>query len=178
MDNTKEATEKLISLYRHDFLNILQVVGGMAQLNKTDKLMIYIRKASEEVQQFGRFIGCGDPRLALMIYETLLENVAGNYVLQITGTLAVLPDNVLPALEQTLQPVRALLEELGECTLSVAIHGSDSKLQIYIINDANTEVDWQPVLEQAQLHGLQAEVLAKKNELVLCLDKLGPASEK
>ena len=35
--------------YRHDFLNILQVAGGLAQLHKTERLLAFIQQASAEV---------------------------------------------------------------------------------------------------------------------------------
>ena len=179
MVNTQQATEKLIGLYRHDFLNTLQVVGGMAQLQKTDRLMAYIRKASEEVQQFGHFIGCGDPRLALLIYEALLEDVGGNYLLQVNGVIPVQPDHILSSLKLTLESVQTLLAEVGEFTLSVTIQGDGRKeIRIHIITDKKETLPWQPVLNKAKSQGMPAEINAVKDELVLYLDKSGSASEK
>ena len=82
-----EAVNKLIQYYRHDFLNILQMVSGLAQLQKTDRLMTYIRKVTDEVQQFGRFIGWVTPVLpccfmkdCCMIWtENMLSGLTGFY---------------------------------------------------------------------------------------------------
>ena len=72
MQDFPQAVEKLLKYHRHDIMNILQVIRSCPAAKK-DKLFAYIRKASEEIQQFSRFIGCGDIRFALIVYEELLK---------------------------------------------------------------------------------------------------------
>jgi len=95
-----DAMAELVDIYRHDFLNVLQVVGGLAQLNRTDRLMAYIRSASDEALQFGKLINCGDPRLALLIYKELLQALGGNYLLDVRGVMPLLPVETLEGLEK------------------------------------------------------------------------------
>ena len=102
MHSVDDAMLKMLSIYRHEFLNYLQVVAGLAQLNKTERLMAYIRKVSEEVQQFGRLAGCGDPRLALLIYEAFFQGTSENLVLQVRGVFPLIDDEVLAALTSML----------------------------------------------------------------------------
>lgn len=104
-----EAFLKLLSIHRHEFLNYLQVVGGMAQLNKTDKLLEYIRKVTGEIQQLGRLAALGDPRLAVLIYEKLVQDNPTQLNFEVREPLPVLPDSVLLALADVLSELRTLL---------------------------------------------------------------------
>lgn len=174
MYDVNESMGKLLQLYRHDILNVLQVVGGMAQLNKTDRLMSYIRSASEEVQQFGRFIGCGDPRVALLVYETVLQDRSGSYLIQVSGSLPLLPHSVLYALEKTLPAVQERLNHLGEYALTIHIlGGAEPELRFHIHDGPITPGMWEPVVERAFSCGLSAHADYTKGEITLILDKCG-----
>ena len=102
MNDVMEAMDKLVRHYRHDFLNILQVAGGLAQLHKTERLLAFIQQASAEVQQFGHFINCGDSRFALIVLESFLQKLMGNYILQVKGKLPLLSPATLQALPEIL----------------------------------------------------------------------------
>lgn len=171
MYNVNEAMDKLLQIYRHDFLNALQVIGGLAQLHKTDRLMAYIRKASDEVQQFGRLIGCGDPRLALVVYETLLQDTSGNYLLHVSGTLPLLPEDILKGTKQTLSVVKNSLRMLMESTIAVTITAADaSRITVRVICDEDLTEIWLPVTEAAASNGLNGLVSPDKRELLIYLD--------
>jgi sensor histidine kinase regulating citrate/malate metabolism len=45
---------ELISVQRHDFLNHLQVISGLLQLNKGEKVRDYIREISQEIGRLSR----------------------------------------------------------------------------------------------------------------------------
>jgi hypothetical protein len=170
MHGVNESMEKLVGIYRHDFLNVLQVVGGLAQLNKTDRLLTYIRKASEEVQQFGRLIGCGDPRLAFLLYEALLQDRTGNYIVHVNGTIGLLEEQLLCRLAEFIQALNAELPLLEECTLTLTIHGPKKQLQLKILNDKNPEPFWVYVQQIADKSGLELTLNRKNIELTIPLD--------
>jgi hypothetical protein len=174
-----EATAKLLSIYRHDFLNVLQVVGGLAQLNKQDRLLTYIRKASDEVQQFGRFISCGDPRLALLLYETLLQDCSpDSYLIHVKGSLPLLPEHVLEGAQKTLTLFQKMLQSVNDNTISLTISANDGPaVAVRVICDGQINEIWQPVLDAAAQNGLYGSVDLEKSELLLRLDNPGVGRE-
>ncbi|MCR3922515.1 MAG: Spo0B domain-containing protein [Firmicutes bacterium] len=177
MHDVNEAMEKLLQHYRHDFLNVLQVVGGLAQLQKTDKLLAYIREASEETQQFARFVGCGDARLALAVFDALLQNMDGDYVLQVEGSIPSLEPSFLDGLACTLAVASNCMQKLQGVTLAVDIEGgTHPTLNLRLLGEK--ESIWQPVLLAANQNGLRASIDAKNCEFSLLLDKWESAGEK
>lgn len=48
---------EIMSLQRHDFLNHLQVISGLVQLNKNDRVKEYIKQISMEMEKMSR-ISC------------------------------------------------------------------------------------------------------------------------
>jgi hypothetical protein len=171
MYNVSEATDELLRIYRHDFLNVLQVVGGLAQLHKTDRLLTYIRKASDEVQQFGRFISCGDPRLALMLYETLLQDSPGNYLLFIKGNVPLLTEQSLENAQKILAVLQRSLQYLNESTLSITLSAEDvPAVAVRVQCDELAPDFWHKVLEAVAENGLNGSIDKENAELLLCLD--------
>lgn len=159
MYTDNDAMEKLLGVYRHDFLNVLQVVGGLAQLHKTDRLLAYIRKASEEVQQFGRLIACGDSRLALVIYERLLQYLPGGYLLHVSGIVPPQPVHYLQRVEKTLQALQEQVKVLGEGMVAVAIKGTGSpEITVGLLFESVPHDFWSPVLTVARESGLHTEI--------------------
>jgi hypothetical protein len=171
MLTVSEATNELLRLYRHDFLNILQVVGGLAQLNKTDRLLTYIRKASDEVQQFGRLISCGDPRLALILYEVLLQDIStGDYALYVKDTLPLINEEVLDDTQKILQALQSRLRSLGDCTLAVTLTGEvGPSVNIRLLCDEIQDSFWDEILQSAAGTRITAAANAEKSELTLTL---------
>lgn len=136
MHSVNDAALKMFSIYRHDFLNYLQVVAGLAQLNKTERLMDYIRKASEEVQQFGRLAGCGDSRLALLIYEAFFQGTTEKLVLQVQGVLPLINEEILVDLSSIFMGLRTQLSNEMQGALAIFIDaGGTPCLSIQFIED-------------------------------------------
>lgn len=55
---------EFISVQRHDFLNHLQVISGLLQLNKGDKIRDYIRQVSLDVEKLSRVSHIKNPYVA------------------------------------------------------------------------------------------------------------------
>lgn len=159
MYDLKKAMAELVDIYRHDFLNTLQVISGLAQLNRTDKLMAYIRSVSEEVQQFGKLINCGDPRLALLIYKELLQFLGGNYLLDVKETMPLLPVETLEGLEKTLLTLRRQLQETEQGQVAVSIDGKGyPKLTISVSLEKEQDLFWGVVIAASSENGMIASV--------------------
>ncbi|NLZ38270.1 MAG: hypothetical protein GX893_01505 [Firmicutes bacterium] len=168
MHDLNEAFNTLLRHYRHDFLNILQVISGLVQLQKTDKLLAYIPKASEEVYRFGRFIGCGDARLALIIFDILLQNIPGRYVLHVEKSLPLLAAETLQGLTPTLLAAKDCLLELKNFTVVVFLEGG-AVPKLRLCPTGEKAVTWQPALQAARQNGLQAKINHEKGEFLLYL---------
>ena len=57
----------LMRIQKHDFLNYLQVVSGLLQLDKKDRALSYLRRAVEDIERTGTIMLLGDPELALSL---------------------------------------------------------------------------------------------------------------
>lgn len=163
-----ESLLELLSIYRHEFLNYLQVVSGMAQLNKTDKLHEYIRKVTEEVQQFGRLASLGDPRLALLVYEKLVQDNDNRLKFDVRQPLPVLSDSVLLSLADVLSELRSLL-----------VAGSFTEVVISVLSEEAPvmEFTFQPCMDGvektkavAEKAGLACSIYPGENKLRFFLD--------
>jgi hypothetical protein len=172
-----DAMAELVDIYRHDFLNVLQVVGGLAQLNRTDRLMAYIRSASDEALQFGKLINCGDPRLALLIYKELLQALGGNYLLDVRGVMPLLPVETLEGLEKTLQILRQQLRESEQDQVAVRINAIEfPRLTISVSSEKEQNSFWEAVIAASSENGMTASV-RDGVDLLLNLDNCIAAGE-
>lgn len=178
MYDVNESMSRLVSIYRHDFLNVLQVVGGLAQLNKTDRLLTYIRKASEEVQQMGRLISCGDPRFALLLYEKLVQDFPGNCLVRVSGTIPLMANETLEQVNIFLHTIQTELARMEDYTLSLFVQGKEPALKIYIYVEAEMETFWLRAMNVASNCGLSATVAREKAEITLLLDNSHAGREK
>ncbi|MFZ5641284.1 MAG: Spo0B domain-containing protein [Bacillota bacterium] len=59
----KELLE-VLRVQRHDFMNHLQIISGMIQLNKTDRVFGYIQELSREMSEAGRITALALPEAA------------------------------------------------------------------------------------------------------------------
>lgn len=75
----EKAVENLrahLSEQRHDFFNMLQVIYGLTQLKKTEKVLEYIRNYSRKLESIGRIYNSKCIKLADLLYTK--EKEAGN----------------------------------------------------------------------------------------------------
>jgi sensor histidine kinase regulating citrate/malate metabolism len=64
---------EIIQEQRHDFLNHLQIITGLLQLNKAEKAQSYVKKISLEIAQASRTSRLKIPHLALVLLHCLHE---------------------------------------------------------------------------------------------------------
>ncbi len=55
---------EFVSVQRHDFLNHLQVISGLVQLNKSDRVKDYIRQVCMDIERLSRVIHLKNPYVA------------------------------------------------------------------------------------------------------------------
>lgn len=121
-----ESMQKMHRACQHEFLNYLQVISGMVQLSKTEELLPYIRKASEEVQRVGRLAACGDARLALLIYENFFLEVVPELLLDVDGRLPFLSADSLAAAAELFADCKAYLLQGGCVRVELVLRGGDA----------------------------------------------------
>jgi hypothetical protein len=173
-----EVMLKVVSAYRHEFLNHLQVVSGMAQLNKTDRLLHYVRKAGEEVNRFGRLAACGDPRLCLLLYELFLHDPEIDAAIEIRGQMPQLSPATLEAVASKMADFCEKLRQLGPCQLMITLKGDNKpSIEMQIVGDAETGHFW-TALESHNCDDLFFEIDRHGNKMTLLLDKQQLAEER
>lgn len=59
---------EMMSVQRHDFLNHLQVISGLVQLNKTDRVREYINQVSLEVERMSKVGHLVVPEVAAVLH--------------------------------------------------------------------------------------------------------------
>ncbi|MFZ5596658.1 MAG: Spo0B domain-containing protein [Bacillota bacterium] len=72
---------KIMSVQRHDFLNHLQVISGLVQLNKTDRVKEYISQVSREFEKLGRVGHIAVPEVAAALLEG--QYLAGKHQVEV-----------------------------------------------------------------------------------------------
>ncbi|RJX22524.1 MAG: hypothetical protein C4570_01225 [Ammonifex sp.] len=70
----EEALQLLRAQY-HDFLNCLQVISGMAELGRPEKIRDYVRRAADEFEARGRLAKVGLPAVAWGLLLLQMEAV-------------------------------------------------------------------------------------------------------
>ncbi len=58
---------EMMSVQRHDFLNHLQVISGLVQLNKGDRVKEYIRQISAEMEHLGKLARISAPEVTAVL---------------------------------------------------------------------------------------------------------------
>jgi len=168
-----EASVELISLYRHDFLNRLQVISGLAQLGKTDRMVDFIRKTGEEVQQMVRLLSCGDPRLALLIYDHFWADPDISLSLQVRGKLSQLSNKTVEAMAGLFDTFHQQVKNSGPCEAMVSVKAEDRpSLTLRLFGLQNMDLLFRTL---ENVHGsayLNMETDLAENSLTLFLDKV------
>ena len=169
MADLYETMLNLLSIYRHDFLNHLQVIGGLTQLNKTEKIPHFVYKASEEINQFGRLAACGNPYLALLIYESLYKDQDIIALLEVKHCLSDISADILECLAEVLALLRENLKMAGCKKLTITLNGEDCSLSLLISGKLDGTSFWHPITESCKGGGLPYQVDLQENKLTMIL---------
>lgn len=128
---------EVIQVQRHDFLNHLQVVSGLLQLNKTERVRDYIKEVCVEYGQFGKIIHLNLPEAtaALLINhnEAQKHQVEVVYNIQTTFAECLVPGDVVGmVLQEVLSQSLACLssQEVNMRLLKIAIRSGEKKYSV------------------------------------------------
>lgn len=178
MHDVSEAIAKLFSLSRHEFINHLQLINGLAQLNKTEKLQSCVRKASEEIQQLGRLANCGDPRLALLIYEIFIRVPENSLTVECNGAMPLLSPVSLAQATELLDACKEYLLRGESVPLTIMLRGGDApSVSLRFSSASEKQPEWSCLLENAAVHCFAAALASEGTTLTLLLDKQQQISE-
>lgn len=179
MHDQSEAILKLFSHCRHEFINHLQVISGLAQLNKTEKLQSCIRKVSEELHQLGRLAGCGDPRLGVLIYETTVKVPENSLSVEINGAIPVISQYSLTMAAELLNACQDYLLREKSVPLTILLSGGDTpSVSLRFSSPATGEQpDLAHLLKNVAGHSLVHAISNEDGGLTLLLDKQQVISE-
>jgi hypothetical protein len=170
----EEALQLLRAQY-HDFLNCLQVVSGMAELGRVDKIRDYVRRAADEFEARGRLAKVGLPVVAWALL--LLQKEAVPTGLKVScalerpdGRIEVVTSAVFRALHA------ALLSEVAgtgkDAALNITGANVSGGYELTYAGNFNWEELKQAVADIAAASALPLE-LSDKNKMTLFL----PAQE-
>ncbi|MBT9172891.1 MAG: hypothetical protein DDT21_01278 [Syntrophomonadaceae bacterium] len=178
MHDQSEAILKLFNLCRHEFINHLQVISGLAQLNKTEKLQSCIRKVSDELHQMGRLASCGDPRLGILIYETFAKVPENTLSVEFDGTIPVLSQVSLTLTTELLNACQDYLLREKSAPLTILLSGGDNpSVSLRFSPAPGEQPDLASLLKNAAGHGLDRAISNEEGGLTLLLDKQQMISE-
>ncbi|SFR08270.1 Sensor_kinase_SpoOB-type, alpha-helical domain [Desulfoscipio geothermicus DSM 3669] len=101
---------ELLSLQRHDFLNHLQVISGLLQLNKEDRAREYIREVTRDIVRLSRVVHLKVPEVAaafLIAHHRFADHdIEVHYDVQADLAGCAVPGKELgPVLEDVLQNI-------------------------------------------------------------------------
>lgn len=108
---------KLLRVYKHDFLNYLQVISGYLQLKKYDSALNYVRQAIGEVEDSGAIMRLNLPELVIWLLVQRLELEEKGIILSLQNdadftTLKAMEPELLNWLKTMAQIITETLEEL------------------------------------------------------------------
>lgn len=131
---------EIMSLQRHDFLNHLQVISGLVQLNKNDRVKEYIKQVSTEMEKMSR-ISClrvPDAASALLMGHCLAEKYQIKIIYDISTNIdqcpvpgEILGEVIEEAFGQSLECHSS--SGLSDTLMKISIARSENQYQLRIL---------------------------------------------
>lgn len=122
---------KLLRVYKHDFLNHLQVISGYLQLKKYDSALNYVRQAIMDVEEHGAIMRLNLPELVIWLLLQRMELEEKGIILSLHNDtdfsqLKGMEQELLSWLKTLVQVITVNLEELplGEREWSIGFDGN------------------------------------------------------
>lgn len=134
---------ELLSVQRHDFLNHLQVISGLLQLNKEDRAREYIREVTRGIVRLSRVVHLKVPEVAATLliahHRSADHGIEVHYDVQADLAGCAVPGKELgPVLESVLHSIMSFMapEENAERDLLIKINRSGRDYEcIFIFNN-------------------------------------------
>lgn len=152
-----------MSILRHDFLNHLQVISGLVQLNKTDRVKDYIQQVSLEMERLSKISRLVVSEVAefLMVAHFLAYNHQVKVTFDINTRIdhSPVPGNILAeVLEEAFNQSLACLAPPGAANrnLKISVTESDKKYILKISFPEPPRSEFEDV--QSRLAGAGREI--------------------
>jgi len=122
---------EIIQVQRHDFLNHLQVISGLLQLNKVDKAREYISQVGLEIAHASKTSRVKMPEVSLALLYCL--NEAAKYQVEVELTV----NSDLTGCGVPGQVIGQAIEQLVDCTLETIFSPEVTGKRLEIILNEN-----------------------------------------
>lgn len=122
---------KLLRIQKHDYLNQLQVIQGMLQLNKADRALGYIKEVTREIQRTGTVMRLADPVLVALLLsyvrQAMEKEIKTTVMAETDMRQPGIPSDALYQLEEVTWNsfIRMLAEGTESKSLSLSIKEDD-----------------------------------------------------
>lgn len=144
---------------RHDWMNHIQVLLGYASLNKTDRITIYLRQLTEQLEMERKLAQVKHPLLALSLVTIQRRHPEWRWTLELESV------DQLP--EQRADQIRKVLEEVAGWLnpwasqevpdLYCRLSGQEDGVQIFFHPEWDAETvpasEWCALREQIKIYG-------------------------
>ncbi|SDC19854.1 Sensor_kinase_SpoOB-type, alpha-helical domain [Melghirimyces thermohalophilus] len=144
---------------RHDWMNHIQVLLGYASLNKTDRITIYLRQLTEQLEMERKLAQVKHPLLALSLVTIQRRHPEWRWTLEL--------DSVDQLPEQRADQIRKVLEEVAGWLnpwasqevpdLYCRLSGQEDGVQIFFHPEWDAETvpasEWCALREQIKIYG-------------------------
>jgi len=126
-----------MSVLRHDFLNHLQVILGLVQLNKMDRVKEYIKEVSLEMERLSKVARLQVPEVAaaLMVAHFLADKYQVRVLYEVSTNIEQCPvpgEILAEVLDEALNQSLACLAPPGVANRYLKISISESEKKIYL----------------------------------------------
>lgn len=132
----EEETIRLLSLYRHEWMNDIQLLLAYTKLKKYDKLHEFAENMKEKAIKEGTLFKIGDPKLALFLYSSYVERNNMELELQMEPELRL--DQAVAEPQRTGE----LLIDTVKLFQKAANQYADNKLLLRIQMEQMNQVDY------------------------------------
>ncbi|HHW45163.1 MAG TPA: histidine kinase [Desulfotomaculum sp.] len=127
-----KALLEVIQVQRHDFMNHLQVISGLVQMNKPDRVRDYIREVSREIECLGKIIHLKVPEATAAFLvahnEAAKEQIELAYRLQCNLAHCTIPGPEIGyALEEAFSRAIGYLASCGSPERRLEVHLQESQ---------------------------------------------------
>ncbi|MEO3947135.1 Spo0B domain-containing protein [Gorillibacterium sp. CAU 1737] len=159
---------RVLSIYRHDWMNHIQVLMGYIRLGKYERLADYVGKINGQVYQESYLAKMGVPELAVYYYEFRSDRHSLELEFELDQEIALnrLPDRGTRAARLIREAVELFARQNPEASgetgsLSLAFDSEEAGLLLDFVyrgtlrTDAHEQMD--AILKAYQRDGLQAE---------------------
>ena len=165
MENRRQA-QKILKIWRHDFLNDLQMLLTLVQMKKYSRQMEYIKEITEKIHETGKILRITDVSLALFFlnqYQELQEKNVDLKIILESDLRGIPADSRFYLFKDMFGLVHNSQREERECLLIISDIQEGVKIYFNFPGDRES-LDWQ------RIEGLKKRALHKQGQVELSFE--------